>query len=283
MTQFSKLYTELFTQGCKPTEAVMLSMIFDRMQSSKQRISFYSQNKKDYFVIYTYQELSQNLNISCATAKRVFKQAIIDGYITTELKDNRVNLIYLTDKSKAIVNAVEPTAPVPAGQNEPQGGQNEPLIRLNKHTNKTSITDITESSTQSKKEIHNQQQINALMNTLITQVKLPKRTVHYLKELAFNDPSLMYHYVGLLLKAKHCVKCATKRFKYSNASCLMFDDNTDLSECLNNNVYGILIKANKHGRNRDRYIMGSFVNMFKEYYNQVNTGRCEDECTTVKI
>lgn len=279
---FTKLYDELFKQGCKPTEAVMLSMIFDRMQSSQQRISFYSQDKQDYFVIYTYQELSQNLNISCATAKRTLKQAINDGYITTELKNNRVNLIYLTNKSKAIIN-IDKDANNSANQNESLGGQNEPLIRLNKHTNKTSITDITESSTQSKKEIHNQQQINALMNTLITQVKLPKRTVRYLKELAFNDPNLMYHYAGLLLKAKHSVSCAAAKFAAGNG-CLMFDDNAALAECLNNNVYGILIKANKHGRNRDRYIMGSFVNMFKEYYNQVNTGRCEDEKrTTITI
>lgn len=265
---FTKLYMQLFKEGCKPTEAVMLSMIFDRMQSSQQRVSFYSQEKQDYFVIYTFDELANKLNISRATVKRVFKEAINDGYITTELKNNRVNLIYLTDKSKAIIDTDKSATTVPVGQNEPQGGQNEPLIRLNKHTNKTSITDITENDHQVQKQIHNEQQINALMNTLINHVKLPKRTVNYLKELAFNDPELMYHYAGLLLKAKHCVTVAAKKFSNTNPNWLIFDDNEVLTEWLNSNVYGILIKANKYGRNRDRYIMGAFINMFKEYYNQ---------------
>ena len=270
MNKFTKLYDELFEQGCKPNQATILAKIFDRMESSRQRTNFYSDTYQDYFVIYTYEELANELNLSTKTIANLIKQCVAQGYLTIELMHNRVNQIFMTNKSKKIagIDDLQDDTVQNAGSKKfHQGGKIFHLIKLNNYTNKN-ITDITENHQQTQKQTHNEQQINALMNTLLNQVKLPKRTTHYLKELSFNDPNLMYHYVGLLLKAKHNVTNATKRFKNSNASCLMFDDNTDLSECLNNNVYGILMKANKHGKNRDRYIMGAFINMFKEYYNQ---------------
>ncbi len=271
MNQFVKTFNELYKQGCKPNQVAILTAIFDRMESSRKRNNFYSDTHNDYFVIYTYEELASELNLSKNTIANIIKKCVEQGYLTIELIHNRVNRFFMTAKSKKIAGIdsfKDNTMQNSDTKNCDLGTKNCDLIRLNKHTNKTSITDITENDHQAQKQIHNEQQINALMNTLINHVKLPKRTVNYLKELAFNDPELMYHYAGLLLKAKHCVKCAAAKFPNGNPNCLVFDDNEPLAECLNSNVYGIMMKANKHGRNRDRYIMGSFINMFKEYYNQ---------------
>lgn len=281
MTQFFKTYKKLYKNGCKPNQVAILTAIFDRMESSRKRTNFYSDTHNDYFVIYTYEELASELNLSKNTVANIIKKCVEQGYLMIELMHSRINKIFMTAKSKELAG-IEDLDNNQGTKNCDLGTKNCDLIRLNKQTN-TDITNITAKTNKPKKEIHNQQQINALMNTLLNHVKLPKRTVSYLKELAFNDPELMYHYAGLLLKAKHCVKVAANKFSNNNPNWFVFEDNEVLSEWLNNNVYGILIKANKYGHNRDRYIMGAFINMFKEYFNEVVSGGCEYEYSKAAV
>lgn len=279
MSQFIKTYTTFLQQGCKPNQTLLLSMIADRMQSSRQRFSFYDKAKQDYFVIYTYEELSQNLNLSESTIQRLINKSVADGYLDVKLKNKRVNLIFLTAKSKQILGsqndyldesalslASSSDNKSNASHSEKVGSQNDCLIRLNNHTN-TDITVVTNKTTQKPKQpktvqVANSTIINNLINTLRQRVNLSENIMNIIQK-HFNSAAQIYSIMGLLFKAK------AKASAQLNEK-LRFEDN-DVTALIENNLYNILLHAknNKKIKNQNAYIYKALLKMFINSYGDV--------------
>ena len=98
--QFLKLPVAL--NGKDTRQVVALTHIADRMHSSQQRKQFYSETHHDFFVIYTNNELAQDLAISTRTVSRILKKLVDDDYLEIELTNHRVNKIFMTAKAKDI-------------------------------------------------------------------------------------------------------------------------------------------------------------------------------------
>lgn len=267
---FTKLYMQLFKEGCKPTQATVLSMIFDRMNSSRQRINFYSNTRKDYFVIYSCEELAQELNVSSRTISRILQKSIDEGFIEIKLIHNRVNLIFMTNKSKKLVGqnvGVQETSNNQALEAQPVQSETTTMTncpanqtKYNKQTNKSN-THVTSENAQETQSLT----MDSLETTIVEKTGIPKKATHILKSLSFNDPNMLYHYVSLILRAKaHVIKHAPGNTTYS----LIFDKNNhDLADDFNNHIFSIVMNANKKARNRDKYMMGALIEFFKMHYN----------------
>ena len=258
MTQFTKVYKELFNQGCKPNQAMILATIYDRMQSSRQRANFYSDTYNDYFVIYTYEELASELNLSKKTVANIVKKCVEQGYLTLELMHNRVNQIFMTTKSKKIAGIDDkPAKPINnnvGGKNCHVGGKNCHLIRLNNnHTNKTNITDITEN----------------LKNSIVQKMNLPQSTVNGLDHLVKHNNKQLHHIISVLLKAK-------ARVNKELPQTINFEDN-NIQKVITSNVYGIVKRALKI-KNSDAYLFASFVRMFKTPFIKPQAQEKDSSC-----
>ena len=249
MTQFTKVYNELFNQGCKPNQAMVLAIIYDRMESSRQRVNFYSDTYNDYFVIYTYEELANELNLSISSVRRVISNCVENGYLIVHHINNRVNGIFMTKKSKNIAGFDDievPTKNNASVQNEQVSVQNEQLIKLNNYTKKTNVTDITEN----------------LKSSIVQKMNLPQSTVNGLDHLVKHNNKQLHHIISILLKAK-------ARVNKELPQTINFEDN-NIQKVISSNVYGIVKRALKT-KNVDAYLFASFVRMFKVPFTKQTT------------
>lgn len=282
MTQFFKFYTDLTTEkSLTPTQMVLLTFIFNRMESSKQRFSFYDQSQNDYFVIFTNDELADLMHISASSVKRLIDKSIKDGFLTTKLLHNRARLIFMTAKSKQLAGMNETTQP---GQIEPvtkslhnsttsaapiqfdqAPGQIEPLIRLNINYNNTSVTTVTNKTKKSKEKVIQVTAntiTNNLLNTLKQTVNLSDNIMNIIQK-HFNSAAQIYSIMGLLFKAK------AKASAQLNEK-LRFEDH-DVTALIENNLYNILLHAknNKKIKNQNAYIYKALLKMFINSYGDV--------------
>lgn len=125
----------------------------------------------------------------------------------------------------------------------------------------TYVTNINNDDQQLLKKVA----MDSLETSIIERVGLPKRAVHIMNILSFGNPKLLRHYVSLVLRAKKHVVTHAPATTYS----LIFDENNHNLACsFNEHIYSILMNANKKAKNRDKYIMSSLINFFKEHYNR---------------
>lgn len=283
MSQFFKFYANLTNEpNLTPAQMVLLTFIFNRMESSKQRFSFYDQFQNDYFVIFTNDELADLMHISVSSVKRLIDKSIKDGFLTTKLLHNRARLIFMTSKSKQLAGMNETTQPAqiesvtkplhnniintaPA-QSDPAPAQIEPLIKLNNYTN-TSITSVTNKIKKSKEkavQVADNTITNNLLNTLKQTVNLSDNIMNIIQK-HFNSAAQIYSIMGLLFKAK------AKASAQLNEN-LRFEDN-DVTELIENNLYNILLHAknSKKIRNQNAYIYKALLKMFIDSYGNVDT------------
>ncbi|MCF6515535.1 winged helix-turn-helix transcriptional regulator [Lactobacillus sp. S2-2] len=260
MTQFTKLYTQLFEQGYNANEVVAFSLLHDRMNSSIKRSDFFDKKESDFFVIYTLVELAENINISERTASKIMNKLINDGLITVKRQFNKASKIFIpnfqADKSviESSKNNVQEKSAAPYTQNVQVNQTN-----LNQ-TKNTNDTDDTKNLNYQKAELEN------LAESLIQKGGLSEQLVTTLSAYS-NDRAALYNYASLIYKAKN--KVAQQATKVSNGyAATRFETNDLLSDTLANKIQSIIISAEHKAKNKSAYIMSSLINIFEEKANE---------------
>lgn len=275
MKQFIKLDVELFNTLDNANEMVAYSLICDRMESSARRDSFFDAKMNDHYVIYTREELAEQLGISVRTAGVVLSGLIKKGLIIAKRQFNSASKLFLPQYTVEVTdnNESEDSA-VTLVQNSHINHTN------NNHTNTTSNTDNTRSGDgsaltgqQSKPEVQDQNkdlqqfEIEALADSLRSKAGLPDVAVNALKVFSFGDSKVMYKYAGLIFKAKSVVKKHAAGL-VDSVSALSFEINESLADGLATTLKRVLIKAGHlKNKNTDGYIMTSLINYFDESAN----------------
>lgn len=102
---FHKQYTDFFKEGLNPTEAAILTLIYNRNQLSVNNPQFFDKELNDYYVIYPVLDIKDELNISESTVKRTLKSLVKkDWLILKRAKKSRVNMIFIPDARKVEKN-----------------------------------------------------------------------------------------------------------------------------------------------------------------------------------
>lgn len=275
MKQFIKFDTKLLNTLDNANEMVAYSLICDRMESSAKRDSFFDAKMNDHYVIYTREELAEQLSISVRTAGVILSGLIKKGLIVAKRQFNSASKLFLPQY------AVETT-----GNNESEDSavtlvQNSHINHTNNnHTNTTSNTYNTHNGDnsvltrqQAKTEVQNQSknihqfEIEALADALRFKAGLPNVAVNVLKVFSFGDSKVMYRYAGLIFKAKSVVKKHASGLVNSVAA-LSFEINKSLADGLATTLKRVLIKSGHlQNKNTDGYIMTSLINYFDESAN----------------
>lgn len=269
---FIKLYDNLCLD-CSLNERVIFSYIVDRMNSSRQRYQFFDSSQNDFYVIFTIQELSTVIGVSHDTISRALNHLTNKGYLIIQHNKYHANKIFIMpeyhyllsesifDKQKSndeIINidtAKSDTSTAKSDTNQTN------INQTNINTSDTYVTDIHNDDQQLLKKVA----MDNLETSIVERVGLPEKAVHIMNILSFGNPKLFHHYVSLVLRAKKHVMKHAPATTYS----LIFDKNNQNLACsFNKHIYSILINANKKAKNRDKYIMRSLINFFKEHYNQ---------------
>ena len=191
MSQFYKTYKALFTdQNLSSTEILALTLIFNRYESSLKNQQF--KNNKDHFIIYTHEQLANDLHVSIRTISRIIKDLIQKSYITTQLsKNKRHSYIYLTIKSKNIIFGNDP-------HDNPHN---------DKTTKKTSKIDMSKSPTNyiynNNKYIYysNSDKAQEFYQKLLN-IGLTKQAINVLFNYFHSNISLIYHAIHLMINIK---------------------------------------------------------------------------------
>ncbi|WP_220751640.1 replication initiator protein A [Apilactobacillus xinyiensis] len=93
--QFIKLYTEFEEKGLKPNEISVLAHLYDRMNLSVNNSNFYDRKHNGYYVIYTREELSEQINLNASTITRIIKKLANLGWIIVKKGFNAPNRFFL--------------------------------------------------------------------------------------------------------------------------------------------------------------------------------------------
>ena len=270
-THFIKLYDDVCSD-CSLNERVIFSYIVDRMNSSRQRYQFFDYQQNDFYVIFTIQELATVIGVSHDTISRSLNKLVNKGYLDIQHNKYHANKIFITaryhyllsdsifDKqkiNKEVINLEDAKSDTSTAKSD----TNHTDINQTNNLSDTYVTNINNDDQQLLKKVA----MDSLETSIIERVGLPKRAVHIMNILSFGNPKLLRHYVSLVLRAKKHVVTHAPATTYS----LIFDENNQNLACsFNEHIYSILMNANKKARNRDKYIMSSLINFFKEHYNR---------------
>lgn len=191
MTQFYKTYKTLFEdQNLSSTEILALTLIFNRYESSLNNQQF--KNNKGHFVIYTHEQLANDLHVSIRTISRIIKDLIQQSYITTQLSKNKHHsYIYLTVKSKNIIFGNDPdNNKQNKKQSEQQDKKNTPKSPTNYINNNNKYVYYNNSDKA-------QEFYQKLLN-----IGLTKQAINVLFNYFHSNISLIYHAIHLMINIK---------------------------------------------------------------------------------
>lgn len=276
MRPFMQVYLDLLQAGLTSDGVLAYSLILDRMKSSKKRSEFFDHEEKAYFVIYSYKEMAQMINISERTVAKVFKKMVELNMITLKRQFNCASKIFINEEFQLkFTRHAESASPVMQNLHVNHSNNNhinntddtsdtsseKPIVKTEKQVAQPKPMEATKKSALRKMEK------SALVNSLQTKGGLPVNAVKILDSLSFDDPDRLYQYAGLIFKAKAIVKKQAIDVPDVHLA-LSFEFNEHLSDTLAENLQRIIIRANRLGKNPDGYIMTSLINYFGEIVNE---------------
>lgn len=262
MNQFTKLYTTLKDdKNLNNDDRVCYSYLADRMQSSIQRSDFFDKVTQDYYVIYTIEEMINDLGVGKNTVIKCYQKLEKLGYLIKKRMFNGATKLFLPQ----FIHEEETASNSQSLDSKPAKvyklNSNQTDINQTKYTSETNDTQNTDKY---------KDEINILADSLIEKGGLSTSLVSTLSAYSNNRADL-YNYAGLIYKAKN--KVAQRAIKSTNGiSATRFETNNLLNQTLTDKIKTIIINAEHKAKNVNGYIMQSLISMFEEKTNEFMMG-----------
>lgn len=252
--QFTKIYKTLKDdKNLNNDDRVCYSYLADRMQSSIQRNNFFDKVTQDYYVIYTIEEMINDLDVGKNTVIKCYKKLEKLGYLIKKRMFNGATKLFLP---QLVNEEPETTHNYQSLDSKPAkvyiSNSNQTNLNQNKYTNNTNDTEKTE--------------LKILAQSLIEKGGLSEKIVSTLSTYS-KDRADLYNYAGLIYKAKN--KVAQRAIKATNGyNATRLETNNLLNETLADKIQGIIISAEQKAKNKSGYIMRSLINIFEYKANE---------------
>lgn len=259
--QFRKYYVDLKNKGLSLSEKAYMTAIYDRMESSIQRKTFYDEQEHDYYVIYTIDEMASELEIGTTTVKRVMKNLVNKGWIWLKKTRGNVNCIFICDDFKVSKSSTKTSQQTNSDFLEsPKWSSN----YKNKQTKNKLDTCKSQDSQPTECQIANENSIatqtielNGLKFTLQHKLCLPSVAINALFDVSSSNVDTIKRNLTTILKAKRiAVKKANKK--------LYFESSAEIQGTLAERIRYIFIQAQNKAKKPKQYILQAFVNYFYE-------------------
>lgn len=258
--QFRKYYIDLKGKGLNLTEKAYMTAIYDRLESSKQRKTFYDEKEQDYYVIYTIEEMANELEVGTSTVKRAMKSLINKGWIKTKKVYRNVNCIFVCDQYKVCKSDTTNSKKTILAQLK---GSKRSTNHINKQT-KNKLDTSKSQNVQLPSKITNERSIstqtvklNGFEYTLLHKLCLPKSAINALFDVSSLDISSIKANLSIILKAK---RIATQKAKKE----LYFENSAEIQETVADRIRYIFMQANTVAKKPKQYVLQAFINYFYE-------------------
>lgn len=253
--QFRKYYIDLKGKGLNLSEKAYMTAIYDRLESSKQRKTFYDEEEQDFYVIYTIDEMANELEIGTSTVKRTMKSLINKGWIKTKKVHRNVNCIFVCDQYKVCKSSSSNSKKTVLTQLD---GSKWSTNHINKQTKNNLDTCMSQKENFSAQHIAEQSvELNGLEYTLLHKLCLPKAAINALFDVSDQSINNIKNNLSIILKAK---RIATKQAKKE----LYFENSAEIQGTIANRIRYIFMQANTVAKKPKQYILQAFVNYFYE-------------------
>lgn len=259
--QFRKYYVDLKGKGLNLSEKAYMTAIYDRMESSTQRKTFYDEQEKDYYVIYTIDEMASELEIGTTTVKRVMKSLVNKGWIWLKKTRGNVNCIFICDDYKVSKSSTKTSQQT---NFDSLKGSKRSTNYKNKQTKnkldtyKSQDVQLAEHQTTSENSIATQTvALNGLEYTLQHKLCLPSMAINALFDVSGSNVDTIKNNLAMILKAKRiAVKKANKE--------LYFENSAEIQCTLAERIRYIFMQTQNKAKKPKQYILQAFVNYFYE-------------------
>lgn len=260
-SQFRKYYVDLKGKGLSLSEKAYMTAIYDRMESSTQRKTFYDEQEQDYYVIYTIDEMASELEIGVTTVKRVMKSLVNKGWIWLKKTRGNVNCIFICDDYKVSKSSTKTSQQTNSDSLESSKWS---LNYKNKQTKnkldtcKSQTAQLVECQTADENSITTQAvKLNGLEYTLQHKLCLPSAAINALFDVSSSNIDAIKSNLATILKAKRiAVKKANKE--------LYFEKSAEIQGTLADRIRYIFMQAQSKAKKPKQYILQAFVNYFYE-------------------
>ena len=259
--QFRKYYVDLKGKGLNLSEKAYMTAIYDRMESSTQRKTFYDEQEQDYYVIYTIDEMASELEIGTTTVKRVMKSLVNKGWIWLKKTRGNVNCIFICDDYKVSKSNTKTSQQTNSDSLESPKWSSNHKNKQTKNkldTYKSQDVQLAEHHTTSENSIATQTvALNGLEYTLQHKLCLPSMAINALFDVSSSNVDTIKSNLATILKAKRiAVKKANKE--------LYFENSAEIQCTLADRIRYIFMQAKSKAKKPKQYILQAFVNYFYE-------------------
>lgn len=259
--QFRKYYVDLKNKGLNLSEKAYMTAIYDRMESSTQRKTFYDEQEQDYYVIYTIDEMASELEIGTTTVKRVMKSLVNKGWIWLKKTRGNVNCIFICDDykvSKSSTKANQQTNSDPLESPKWSSNHKNKQIKNKLDTCKSQNVQFSNREKVNENSIVTQTvALNGLEYTLKHKLCLPSVAINALFGVSSSNVATIKSNLAMILKAKRiAVKKANKE--------LYFEKSAEIQGTLADRIRYIFMQAQVKAKKSKQYILQAFVNYFYE-------------------
>lgn len=280
---FQKQYFAFSKAGLNPTEVCILTNIYNRYQLSCTHSNFFDNQENDYYVIYTYDELAKDLNISISTVKREFKKLVKLNWLSIKRAFNRVNLIFIPQCKKPETCKPNSTSLTVCIDEEvkmtPSTSSNwstRKIKNINNNTlryNSDSPKVIDHQNYDSKFKNPKQKQDynfeesskNSIISAMINQ-GISKQAALTIKAWT-QDSDQMQNVKNLIYIAKkQAIQNAEQQGNFID---LTFENSNFPTQDFNQMIDVVMPKANRNAHNFKSYIFTSFLNFFEKTINKI--------------
>lgn len=259
--QFRKYYVDLKGKGLNLSEKAYMTAIYDRMESSTQRKTFYDEQEQDYYVIYTIDEMASELEIGTTTVKRVMKSLVNKGWIWLKKTRGNVNCIFICDDYKVSKSSTKTSQQTNSDSLESPKRSSNYKNKQTKNkldTCKSQDVQLVERQVSNESSIATQAiELNGLEYTLKHKLCLPSAAINALFDVSSSNVDTIKNNLAMILKAKRiAVKKANKE--------LYFENSAEIQGTLAERIRYIFMQAKNKAKKPKQYILQAFVNYFYE-------------------
>lgn len=259
--QFRKYYVDLKGKGLNLSEKAYMTAIYDRMESSTQRKTFYDEQEQDYYVIYTIDEMANELEIGATTVKRVMKSLVNKGWIWLKKTRGNVNCIFICDAYKVSKSSTKTSQQTNSDSlKSPKRSTNHKnkQTKIKLDTCKSQDGQLAKYSTTSENLIATQTiELNGLEYTLQHKLCLPSVAINALFDVSNSNVDTIKSNLATILKAKRIAVKKTNKELY-------FEKSADIQGTLADRIRYIFMQAQNKAKKPKQYILQAFVNYFYE-------------------
>ena len=191
-----------------PNSSIVLSFIINRYKLSIGNPQFYSESMHDYFCIYTHQQLAKDTNLSVSGIRNIIAKLVKGGFLKLLLKDNHINLIFLTEKTKEVAG-IDPTIIQQPNLKKKINYISKSYTKkenTKKHLTQKSMAKNNMGDVKKYQQVKLNKKTNNNYINKLYKIGMSKKVISILQEFTNNSVSKMYLIVGIIMKAKNHAK-----------------------------------------------------------------------------